>query len=85
MIVAPQIVVFERGAPGSGQGHVGIILGRDAAGNLVVISGNADNMVCIKSFSRKRVLGYRWPGIYPFPERFNLPLLTSSGVSVNEA
>lgn len=76
------IVVFERGSGG----HVGFVVGKDAKGNLMVLGGNQADAVNIKPFSTARVLGYRWPGVWPFPERFDLPLLTSDGkLSTNEA
>jgi len=76
------IVIFERGSGG----HVGFVVGKDSAGNLMVLGGNQANAVNIKPFSTSRVLGYRWPGVWPFAERFKLPLLNSDGkVSKNEA
>lgn len=76
------IVVFERG----NGGHVGFVVGRDAKGNLMVLGGNQSNAVNIKPFSVTRVLGYRWPSVWPLEERFNLPLLNSDGkLSTNEA
>jgi uncharacterized protein (TIGR02594 family) len=80
------IVVFWRGKPKGPNGHVGFILGKDQHGNLMVLGGNQGDAVNIKPFGRHRVLGYRWPGIMPFPERFNLPVIGSDGkVSTNEA
>ncbi len=51
------VVVFER----AGGGHVGLVVGRDLAGNLAVLGGNQGNEVSIASFPRSRVVGYRWP------------------------
>lgn len=51
------IVVFER----QGGGHVGFVTGRDRLGNLVVLGGNQGDAVNERSFSKDRVLGYRWP------------------------
>ncbi len=80
------VVVFWRGDPNGASGHVGFVVGRDRAGNLMVLGGNQADAVNIKPFSRSRVLGYRWPGLYPYEERFKLPLLASDGkVSTNEA
>ena len=76
------IVVFER----TGGGHVGFCVGRDKNGNLMILGGNQSDAVNIKPFALSRVVGYRWPSIYPTPQRFNLPVLNSDGkVSVNEA
>lgn len=51
------IVVFERGAGG----HVGFVVGRDASGRIVTLSGNQGDAVSVSPFDQKRVLGYRWP------------------------
>lgn len=80
------IVVFWRGSRSGYQGHVGFVVGKDKFGNLMVLGGNQGDMVSIKPFSTDRVLAYRWPGIAPFQDRFNLPVLSSDGrVSTNEA
>lgn len=80
------VVIFWRGSRNGHSGHVGFVVGGDRAGNLMVLGGNQSDAVNIKPFSRDRVLGYRWPGVYPYEERFNLPLLDSDGrVSTNEA
>lgn len=80
------VVIFWRGSRDGWKGHVGFVVGRDARGNLMVLGGNQGNMVSIKPFDRGRVLGYRWPGIWPYDSRFELPLLNSDGrVSTNEA
>jgi uncharacterized protein (TIGR02594 family) len=84
------IVVFWRGSKAGSAGHVGFVLGKDQHGNLMVLGGNQSDAVNVKPFARSgpnnRVLGYRWPGIYPYEERFNLPVIGSDGkVSTNEA
>lgn len=80
------IVVFWRGSPSGWSGHVGFVVGQDSAGNLMVLGGNQDDAVNIKPFARNRVLGYRWPSVWPDKSRFSLPLLSSDGrVSTNEA
>lgn len=80
------VVVFWRGSRDGWQGHVGYILGQDQHGNLMVLGGNQGDTVSVKPFDRARVLGYRWPGIYPYEQRFILPIIGSNGkVSVNEA
>jgi len=76
------LVVFER----AGGGHVGFVVGKDKAGNLMVLGGNQGDAVNIKPFAAERALGYRWPSVYPMEERFNLPVLASDGrLSQNEA
>ncbi|MDO4442201.1 MAG: TIGR02594 family protein [Moraxella sp.] len=78
------VVVFSR----NGGGHVGFVVGRDKAGNLMVLGGNQGDAVNIKPFAKSRVLGYRWCGTQNLPNtsRFALPVLASDGrVSRNEA
>lgn len=82
------VVVFWRGSPKSGSGHVGFVVGKDKAGNLMVLGGNQGDMVNIKPFSKDRVLAYRWCGTMPSPapHRYELPVLHSDGrLSQNEA
>lgn len=80
------VVVFWRGSPKGWAGHVGFVVGRDRRQNLMVLGGNQGNAVSIAPFSPTRVLGYRWPGIKPYDQRYILPLLESDGrVSTNEA
>lgn len=55
------IVVFQR----DGGGHVGFVMGRDKAGNLLVLGGNQGDAVSIAAFGRGRVVGYRWPTAVP--------------------
>lgn len=57
------IVVFSR----DGGGHVGFVVGLDAAGNLLVLGGNQSDGVNIRAFPRTNVAGYRWPVGVPLP------------------
>ena len=78
------IVVFAR----NGGGHVGIVVGKDQKGNIMVLGGNQSDAVNIKPFAVDRVLAYRWCGTQKLPlaTRYALPLLNSNGqVSTNEA
>lgn len=76
------IAIFER----EGGGHVTFVVGQDEQGNLMCLGGNQGDAVNIRPFARSRVLGYRWPNLYPTSSRFILPLLTSDGkLSNNEA
>lgn len=80
------VAVFWRGKPSGWSGHVGFIVGRDARGYLMVLGSNQGNTTSIRPFLPGRLLGVRWPGIAPNPERFNLPILDSDGaLSSNEA
>lgn len=75
------VVVYAR----DGGGHVGFVVGRDKAGNLMTLGGNQGDMVSIRPFQMSRVLGYRWPEkevVILAP----LPVLGSDGrISTNEA
>jgi len=53
------IVVFERGAKGSGLGHVGFVVGVNKNGTLQVLGGNQSNKTSVETFKTSRVLGYR--------------------------
>lgn len=76
------LAIFAR----AGGGHVGFVVGRDQRGNLMVLGGNQGDAVNIKPFATARVLGYRWPSVWPAEHRFTLPLMTSDGrLSTNEA
>jgi uncharacterized protein (TIGR02594 family) len=80
------IVIFWRGKPDGWSGHVGFVVGEDEHGNLMVLGGNQGDAVSIRPFARARVLGYRWPGIWPYPWRYDLPLITGGGkLSTNES
>lgn len=51
------IVVFER----QGGGHVGLVVGEDAIGRLLVLGGNQGDSVSVRAFPRDRAIAYRWP------------------------
>jgi uncharacterized protein (TIGR02594 family) len=51
------VVVFER----QGGGHVGLVVGQDAQGRLLVLGGNQGDAVNVRAFPRERVLAYCWP------------------------
>ena len=72
------VVVFTR----KGGGHVGLVMGEDEKGNLLVLGGNHQNMVSIKSFSKARVVGYRYPKGYI--EDYVLPVGNATELSNNE-
>lgn len=73
------IVVFNR----EGGGHVGIVVGRTAAGNLVVLGGNQGDAVNTRVFSTDRVAGYRVPLNYAAPQL--LPVVSSVQNTTGEA
>jgi len=55
------VVVFDGGPSRPGAGHVGLVVGRDLHGRLLVLGGNQGNRVSIAPFDEGRVLGYRVP------------------------
>jgi uncharacterized protein (TIGR02594 family) len=79
------IVVYWRGSKTGTAGHVGFVVGKDQAGNIMTLGGNQGNAVTIAPFSPARVLGYRWPSAVE-PSKAKLAVLQSDGiVSTNEA
>jgi len=68
------VVVFWRGSPSSKSGHVGFVVGRDKKNNLMVLGGNQSDMVSIKPFDRKRVVGYYYPASSYYNEDRDLGL-----------
>jgi uncharacterized protein (TIGR02594 family) len=82
------LVVFSRGAPGSGFGHVGFFQGYDENGNFRVLGGNqggrahGGGAVTISSYGRDRLLGFRRaPGT---PQRDNRSMSDVTGEFVTE-
>ena len=74
------VVIFTR----AGGGHVGFAVGRDPAGNLLVLGGNQSDAVNIKAFPVSRVSGYRWPAGLVVPAD-PLPVLGAEQLSEREA
>jgi uncharacterized protein (TIGR02594 family) len=81
------VVVFAR----QGGGHVGLVVGLDKTGRLMVLGGNQGNAVSIAPFTVDRVLAYRWPIESPLSPaelaaRQRLPRIASTAASsTNEA
>lgn len=75
------IAVLER----PGGGHVGIVVGKDANGNLMVLGGNQGDAVSIVPISPSRAIAYRWPSGVP-SALIALPVIASTAqASKNEA
>ena len=61
------VVVFSRGPEPPGPevieapGHVGFLVASPTPHELLVLSGNQSNKVCIRAYARSRLLGVRWP------------------------
>lgn len=60
-----------------GGAHVGFVVGRDLAGNIMLLGGNQGNEVNVRAFDTRRVVGYRWPRGVPTPVKAPLPLLSA--------
>ena len=56
------VVVFKRGNS-SWQGHVGFFVEETTDGKIVVLGGNQSNSVRTSRYSKKDLLGYRWPEV----------------------
>jgi uncharacterized protein (TIGR02594 family) len=67
----------------TGGGHVGIIVGRDNAGNLLMIGGNQGDSVNIAAFNPNRFTEFVWPRGHEMILD-SLPIL-SAALSVSEA
>ena len=74
------VVVFSRDVGG----HVGFVVGKDKAGNMLVLGGNKGDAVNVKALPLSRVTGYRWPQGEQLPVG-DLPVGDSVAMSRNEA
>lgn len=73
-----------------GGGHIGIVVGQDQHGNIMLLGGNQSDAVNIKPFARSRLnKGFWWPNSVPLPAPIGfstLPVVKSDGkISSNEA
>lgn len=55
------IVVLWRKSPTSQLGHVGVFMGFNEHGDVLILGGNQSNSVNISSYPIERVIGYYWP------------------------
>lgn len=74
----------------NGGGHIGIVVGKDQHGNIMLLGGNQSDAVNIKPFARSRLnKGFWWPKSVPVPsaQGFDqLPTVLSDGrISSKEA
>jgi uncharacterized protein (TIGR02594 family) len=67
------VVVFTR----KGGGHVGLVVGTDQQGRLLVLGGNQGDAVSVAAFSTERVIAYRWPD--------DISLLATSSLPIDDA
>lgn len=80
------VVIFER----DGGGHVGLVVGRAAETNcLMVLGGNQGDAVRVSAFDPRRAIGFRWPpagpGVPFVPPAWRLPVVPGGEISRNEA
>lgn len=76
--VPGSVVVFWRGSPSSGSGHVAFVVGKDSSGNILCLGGNQSDAVNVKAFPANRVVGYYWPKGVPVP---GTDLTTTTGTA----
>lgn len=74
------VAVFAR----TGGGHVGLVVGQDSAGRLLVLGGNQGDAVNIRAFDRARLLALRWPPGRALPRYMELAQ-GSASASTSEA
>jgi len=77
------VVVFRR----TGGGHVGLLVGEDERGRLLVLSGNVSDKAGIDPFDISRLVGYYWPVEFLDALHYrDLPVYASTAASsTNEA
>jgi uncharacterized protein (TIGR02594 family) len=61
-VSGPQIGALAIMSRGRGGGHVGVVSGIDANGNVIVVSGNHNNTVAESVYPRGRIYAYVMPG-----------------------
>jgi uncharacterized protein (TIGR02594 family) len=66
------VVVFTR----KGGGHVGLVVGQDPGGKLMVLGGNQGDAVSVAAFDPVRAIAYRWPdgALFPDVATMDLPI-----------
>ena len=61
-VSGPQVGALAIMSRGRGGGHVGVVSGVDAKGNVIVVSGNHNNTVAESVYPRGRIFAYVMPG-----------------------
>ena len=69
-----------------GQYHVGFVVGRDNAGNVILLGGNQNDQVKLSAFKPTAFVAYSWPdsNLADIPMAGSLPIL-SAALSTSEA
>jgi uncharacterized protein (TIGR02594 family) len=82
------LVVFWRGAPDSGLGHVGFYRGEDQ-GHVWTLGGNENDMVQVEALPKQSssfgLIGYWWPKSEPLPTTGTVIMPAGSPVSIQQA
>jgi uncharacterized protein (TIGR02594 family) len=60
-VSGPQVGALAVMSRGRGGGHVGVVSGIDASGNVIVVSGNHNNTVAESVYPRSRIYAYVMP------------------------
>jgi len=60
-VAGPQVGALAVMSRGKGGGHVGVVSGIDASGNVIVVSGNHNNTVAESVYPRSRIYAYVMP------------------------
>lgn len=60
------LALYSRGAPGSGEGHVGFYMGETST-QVLTLGGNESDAVRKQFEPKARLLGYWWPKSQPLP------------------
>ena len=60
-VAGPQVGAIAVMTRGRGGGHVGVVSGVDASGNVIVVSGNHNNTVAESVYPRSRIYAYVMP------------------------
>jgi uncharacterized protein (TIGR02594 family) len=79
------VMVFWRGSPGSGLGHVGFYAGEDETGAYRILGGNQSDSVSLAWLGRDRLVAARWPATVPPPMPRPVRVTRTSSLSWNEA
>lgn len=79
------VTVFWRGSRSGWSGHVAFCVGVTPAGDPICLGGNQGNAVSVATFSRSRLLGYRWPKSLAYDPQAAPVLAGAASYSTNEA
>jgi uncharacterized protein (TIGR02594 family) len=68
---------------GNGTGHVGIVVGQDDRGDIILLGGNQDNTVEYKAYPLEDFSSFQYPpGYFPLPQDFTLPTINAAQANI---